>query len=133
MFRHDHRVEDLAARVDHAMTAVLLADARLRLETLASHLAPDLVYVSPAAVFDGPSGLSEAFERLRHSDRQPAALRRTSSVDQHHGFFRFTWERVERGAVTMTGWIFGSLDETGAIARIVAFEGLEPAHPEGTE
>ena len=47
-------------------------------------------------------------------------------MDQHHGYFRFTWERVERGAVVMSGWIFGSLDESGAIDRIVAFEGLEP-------
>jgi hypothetical protein len=26
----------------------------------------------------------------------------------------------------MSGWAFGSLDESGAIDRIVAFEGLEP-------
>ena len=94
-------------------------------------MAPDVVYVEPRAVFDGPAGLSEAFERLRRADRQPAALRRTSAVDQHHGYFRFTWERVERGTVVMSGWIFGSLDESGAIDRIVAFEGLEPGRPGG--
>ena len=31
----------------------------------------------------------------------------------------------------MSGWIFGSLDESGAIDRIVAFEGLEPGRGEG--
>jgi hypothetical protein len=30
----------------------------------------------------------------------------------------------------MSGWIFGSLDESGAIDRIVAFEGLEPGPSE---
>lgn len=113
------------------MTAVVLADTEARLAALAAHVAPDVVYVSPSAVFDGPGGLSEAFERLRRPDRQPAALRRTSPLDQHHGYFRFTWERVERGAVVMSGWAFGSLDESGAIDRIVAFEGLEPQAPGG--
>jgi hypothetical protein len=37
---------------------------------------------------------------------------------------------VERGAVVMSGLAFGSLDESGAIDRIVAFEGLEPGRPE---
>lgn len=131
MFRRDHREEGLALRVDHLMTAVVLTDPEARLGSLAAHLAPDVVYISPSAVFDGPGGLSEAFERLRRPDRQPAALRRTSALDQHHGYFRFTWERVERSAVVMSGWAFGSLDETGAIDRIVAFEGLDPGDPEG--
>lgn len=112
------------------MTATVLTDPETRMEALTAHLAHDVVYVSPSAVFDGPAGLSEAFERLRRPDRQPAALRRTSPVDQHHGYFRFTWERVERGAAVMSGWAFGSLDDTGAIDRIVAFEGLQPGAPE---
>ena len=118
-------------RIDHLMTSVVLPDEEGRLHALAAHLAPDVVYVSPWAVFDGPGGLGEAFERLRRADRQPALLRRTSAVDSHHYYFRFSWERVERGAVVMSGWIFGSLDETEAIDRIVAFEGLEPGPSEG--
>jgi hypothetical protein len=131
VFRRDHRDEDLTTRIDHLMTAVLQSDAGARLEGLSAHMASDVVYVSPEAVFDGLAGLSEAFERLRRGDRQPAALRRTSVVDQHHRYFRFTWDRVERSAVVMSGWIFGSLNESGAISRIVAFEGLEPGYPEG--
>lgn len=113
------------------MTSVVLPDEEARLGALTTHLAPDVVYVSPWAVFDGAAGLSEAFERLRRADRQPALLRRTSAVDSHHHYFRFTWERVERGAVVMSGWIFGSLDQSEAIDRIVAFEGLDPAPSEG--
>lgn len=118
-------------RIDHLMTAVLLPDVQDRLDALNAHAAPDVVYVSPWAVFDGPAGLSEAFERMRRADRQPASLRRTSAVDCHHHYFRFSWERVERGAVVVSGWIFGSLDESGAIDRIVAFEGLEPGSQAG--
>jgi hypothetical protein len=130
MFRRNHRAEVLAVRIDHLMTSVVLPDAQARLDALRDHVAPDVVYVSPRAVFDGPEGLSEAFERLRRSDRQPATLRRTSAVDCHHHYFRFSWERVERGAVVVSGWIFGSLDESGAIDRFVAFEGLEPGPSE---
>jgi hypothetical protein len=126
VFRRDHRAEALAVRIDHLMTSVVVPDDEARISALTAHVAPDVVYVSPQAVFDGPAGLSEAFERLRRADRQPASLRRTSAVDTHHHYFRFTWERVERGAVVMSGWIFGSLDESEAIDRIVALEGLEP-------
>jgi hypothetical protein len=126
VLRRNHRDEELAVRIDHLMISVMLPDGGARLAALAAHLAPDVVYVSPRAVFDGPAGLGEAFERLRRADRQPASLRRTSPLDFHHHYFRFTWERVERGTVVMSGWIFGSLDESGAIDRIVAFEGLEP-------
>ena len=131
MFRRNHRGEILAVRIDHIMTSVMLPDDEARLEALAAHLAPDVVYVSPWAVVDGPAGVSEAFDRLRRADRQPASLRRTSPVDTHHHYFRFTWERVERGTVVMSGWIFGSLDEAEAIDRIVAFEGLSPEESEG--
>ena len=130
MFRRNHRDELLAVQIDHLMASVVLPDDQDRLDALAAHVAPDVVYVSPRAVFDGPSGLSEAFDRLRRADRQPASLRRTSAVDLHHHYFRFRWERVERGCVVMSGWIFGSLDESGAIDRIVAFEGLEPGPSE---
>lgn len=129
MFGQDHSAEDVAARIDHLMEAVFREDEDGRLERLARHVAPDFVYVSPEAVFEGPAGLSDAFAPYRRADRHPAALRRTSGVDLHHGYFRFTWQRMERGVTAMEGWSFGSLDETGAIVRVVAFEGLVPGHP----
>jgi hypothetical protein len=126
MIRNEHLSEGIAQHIDHAMWAVLVADPEARMDLLRLHVADDFVYVGPGAAFDGVEGLSEAFEGLRHDDRRPAALRRTSGVDQHHGYFRFTWERVERGAVAMSGWCFGSVDESGALRRVVAFEGLAP-------
>lgn len=58
-------------------------------------------------------------------------MRRTSAVDLHHGYFRFTWQRVERAVTAMEGWGFGSLDDAGAMRRVVALEGLVPGQPEG--
>ena len=126
MFGQDHESEDIATRIDHLMEAVFEEDDDERLASLRRHVAPDFVYISPEAVFEGPAGLSEAFAMYRRADRRPVTLRRTSSIDLHHGYFRYTWQRVERGASAMEGWSFGSLDETGAIERVVTFEGLVP-------
>jgi hypothetical protein len=126
VFRRDHRAEALAARIDHLMEAVFVTDDRERLARLADHLAPDFVYVSPEAVFDGAQGLSDAFAPYRREPGRGTRLRRTSALEVHHGYFRYTWERVERGVVAMEGWSFGSVDGSGAIDRVVAFEGLVP-------
>jgi hypothetical protein len=112
------------------MAAVFVADEGERMQMLHQHVAPDLIYVSPEAVFEGPEGLSDAFSRYRNEAWWQTALRRTSPIDLHHGYFRFTWERVERGATAMAGWSFGSLDDGGAIRRVVSFEGLVPGQPD---
>ena len=131
VFQRDHKNEEIAERIDHLMTAVFLPDDEERLDAVTKHVAPDLVYVTPEAVYEGPQGLSEAFARYRKESSWRTALRRTSPVDAHHGYFRFSWERSERGTVAMQGWSFGSVDERGAICRIVTFEGLVPGQPGG--
>ena len=127
MFRRDHHAGHVARRVDRLMEAVFVADRDARTARLAGDLAQDFVYVGPDGVYDGPDGLSDAFAGYRHEEWRHAALRRTSPVDLHHGYFRFTWARLERGATVMEGWGFGSLDEAGLVRRVVVFEGLEPS------
>jgi hypothetical protein len=126
-----HEEEDIAQRIDQLMVAVFVADDRGRMDVVTRHLAPDFVYVSPEAVFEGPGGLSDAFARFRAEGWWQTGLRRTSPVDLHHGYFRYAWERVERGATVLEGWSLGHLDDSGAICRIVTFEGLVPGQPEG--
>lgn len=130
MFRHDHEDEQVAERIDHVMAAVFVADEGARTEALTRHVAPDLIYVSPEAVFEGPEGLSDAFSRYRNEAWWQTGLRHTSPIDLHHGYFRFTWERVERGATAMAGWSFGCPDDAGAICQVVTFEGLVPGQPD---
>ncbi len=129
--RHGHEDEGIAERIDHLMVAVFATDDDERRDDLARHVAPDLVYVTPEAVFEGPAGLSDAFARYRNEGWWQTGLRRTSPVDLHHGYFRYSWERVERGATVMEGWSFGRLDESGAICRVVTFDGLVPGQPDG--
>jgi hypothetical protein len=131
LFGGDRSADAVAQRIDHLMVAVFVPDGRDRMARLSRHLSPDFVYVSAEAVFDGAEGLSEAFARFRREEWRQTELRRTSAVDMHHGWFRYTWERLERGAVAMEGWGFGSVNEAGAIRRVVAFEGLTPGRHDG--
>ncbi len=130
MFGRHHGDEEIRQRIDHLMAGVFVADDGERLAGLARHLAPDFVYVTPEAVFEGPEGLSDAFARYRN-EGQRTSVRRTSPVDIHHGYFRYSWERDERGSTAAEGWSFGWLDEAGAIGQVVTFEGLVPGEPEG--
>ena len=131
VFRHGHEDAEIAERIDHLMVAVFAPDDDERLDTLTRDVAPDLVYVTPEAVFEGPAGLSEAFAPYRNEGWWQTGLRRTSPVDLHHGYFRYSWERVERGTTVMEGWSFGWLDEAGAIRRVVTFDRLVPGQPNG--
>jgi hypothetical protein len=126
VFRRDHRTEDVSRRIDHLMAAVFVPDEAERVARLAEHLADDFVYIGPDGVFDGAPGLSEAFAPYRRAGGPPTELRRTSPVEAHHGYFGFSWERVEDGVTAMEGWAFGSLDQDGEIRRVVVFEGLGP-------
>jgi hypothetical protein len=130
MFRHDHHAEDITARIDHLMVAVFVPGDSERIAGLAEHLASDFVYVGPEGVYDGAAGLSEAFVAYRRPG-MATTLRRTSPVEVHHGYFRFTWQRLEDGVSAMEGWAFGSFDERGDIRRIVVFEGLAPSRGRG--
>jgi hypothetical protein len=122
-----HESEDVAARIDHLMAAVFMADDTTRLAQLAAHVAPAFVYVSRSAVVDGAQGLSDAFSHYRHEAGRHAALHRTSAVDLHHGYFRYAWVRTEDDAAPAGGWSFGQLDAEGRITRIVSFDELRPA------
>ncbi len=104
MFGQDHEAEDVATRIDHLMNSVFDEDDEARLASLRRHVAPDFVYISPEAVFEGPVGLSEAFAMYRCAERRPVILRRTSALDLHHGYFRYRWQRLERGGAAMEGW-----------------------------
>jgi hypothetical protein len=128
VFRHHHQddPDTLEVRADRLMAAVFLPDDRLRLDRLSADLAPDFKFITPTAVFDGAEGLSDAFAHFRHDAWRNPSLRRTSAVDGHHGYFRFTWERIDQGAVAETGLNIGQLDDQGRIWRVISFAGAAP-------
>jgi hypothetical protein len=126
---HHHEPEPLEARIDGLMAAVFIRDDEERIAQIRPHLAADFVFVTPRGVFDGSEGLSEAFSHYRHDDWLHTSLRRTSALEVHHAFLRFSWQRVERGTMAMEGWGFGQVDDAGLLKRLVTFDGMVP----GTE
>jgi hypothetical protein len=109
------RPETVADRIDQLMVTVFIADERERNQRLAEHLAPDFVYVNPRAVFEGASGLSDAYSRFRHDGWLRMSLH-----------FRYAWERLEGEQMVMKGWCFGWVDAEGKISRIVSFNDPVP-------
>jgi ketosteroid isomerase-like protein len=116
----------ISDRIDQLMLDVFVPDERERIPRLAEHLAPDFVFVSPTAVFEGAQGLSDAYSTYRHDEWLQVVVRRTSEVDAHHAHFRFAWERSERGKPATRGWSFGWVDAGGRISRIVTFNDPVP-------
>jgi hypothetical protein len=115
------------------MLDVFIPDERDRISKLSLHLAPDFVFVSPSAVFEGPEGLSDAYSTYRHDGWLQVAIRRSTEIDMHHAHFRFAWERLERGRVVTAGWSFGWVDAAGRISRIVSFNDPVPPRRLGPE
>jgi hypothetical protein len=55
------------------------------------------------------------------------SFRRTSGIDEHHGFARYGWElAAPDGAVAVAGVDVAQLDEDGRIVRITGFFGELP-------
>jgi hypothetical protein len=129
--RHEHHPESVAQRIDELMAGVVVQDDFERMAQLTPHVAPDFVYITPISVVDGVAGLSEVFSHDRHDPQREPGLRRTSGVDMHHEYFRFTWERTEHGHPVQDGWAFGQVDDAGRLRRLVTFDGAPPALDEG--
>jgi hypothetical protein len=63
------------------MLDVFVPEERERIARLEEHLAPDFVFVSPAAVFEGAQGLSDAYSTYRHDEWLQVVLRRSSEEE----------------------------------------------------
>jgi hypothetical protein len=126
VFHRHHHPDSVAARVDRLMAGVLLRDDTERMAQLSANVSADFVYVTPSGVFDGAEGLSDAFSHYRHDDWLHTAIARVTPVEVHHGYFRYLWQRMERGVLAMEGCSFGQVDDEGLLERIISFDGKVP-------
>ena len=113
---------DTTTLVDTHLVAYAEPDAARRTELLAQVWAADGQLLDPP--FDGTgvdaiSALTDAV--LAHYPGH--TFRRTTAVDEHHGFARYGWELVAAdGAVAVAGTDVAEVRD-GRIVRIVAFFG----------
>jgi hypothetical protein len=102
-------------RRDQLIQGVWLEDGRL---------------IDPPAAASGRSEISEMAATLQ-SQFPGHRFRRSSTVDEHHGIFRFSWDLVgEDGTIALSGLDVGEVSDGGAIVRITGFFGdLVPTEP----
>ncbi len=113
---------DVATLVDTHLLAYAEPDAARRAELLARVWADDGQLLDPpfeGTGIDAIAALTDAV--LEHFPAH--AFRRTTAVDEHHGFARYGWELVAPdGTVAVAGTDVAELRD-GRIVRIVGFFG----------
>lgn len=123
---HAERVEtaNIAAVVDSLMAMATDSDRQSRDQRLVSLLSDDFQLVNPAGVAVGPTGAAAAFDMMSEALPTGTRIVRTSEVESHHGYFRYSWARRRGNDVVIQGVDFGWTDDAGRVQRIVTFDGL---------
>lgn len=119
---------DLTGTIDAHLAAYCDPDAGTRAATIARIWAPDGALVDPPLEGAGHEVLSALTDAvLTHYPSH--TFRRTSAVDAHHRFARYTWELVAPdGTVAVLGTDVVETDADGRLLRIIGFFGeLGPA------
>jgi hypothetical protein len=119
-------MSDLTTTVDTWLAAYGEPDGARRAEMIAQVWAPTGTLADPP--FEGTghaeiSGLADTAQQ-----RFPAhQFRRTSGIDSHHGFARYSWEFVgPDGAVAVAGLDLAQVDGDGRLLRVTGFFGELP-------
>jgi hypothetical protein len=126
----------LSRLIENYLTAWNEPDDGQRLALLEQVWTPDGLLIDP---YDepatGPDQISSAIGRIVRA-RVPARHRfvLASSIEQHHGAFRYIWALVDpRGMTLRDGVDTGQLSPDGQLTLILTFAGtLPPAEPPTT-
>jgi hypothetical protein len=117
------RPVDLLEIVDAYCAAWNEGDDAKRRALLESSWADKGTYTDPTAHVEGRDALDAHIAGF--TERMPGhRIDPTSWVDEHHGWFRFSWKIVgPDGATVLEGFDVGEQAADGRIARIVGFFG----------
>lgn len=77
-------------------------------------------------VAEGPEELSAAFGEFMAFLDNGVTIARTSEVELHHDYFRYSWARYRGGQIEMEGCDFGWVGDAGQPKRLVVFDHLGP-------
>ena len=119
-------VATLTAAVDTNLAAYGNPDPPSRRDQLDTAWRPDGQLVDPPLDGAGVEGI-DALMAAVQSQFSGHTFRRTSALDTHHGFARYSWALVgPDGQVAVEGLDVAEFDDTGRLARIVGFMGPLP-------
>jgi hypothetical protein len=109
--------------VDTHLAAYCEADPVIRTELLHAAWTETGAIIDPPLGGTGLDGISAAADSvLQHFPGHRFV--RTSEIDAHHTFARYSWALTDRdGAIAVTGTDFVETDDNGQLVRIVGFFG----------
>jgi hypothetical protein len=88
---------------------------------------PNGRYVDPARDITGKAAMEETIAGVQQHT-PGVSFRRTSAVDVHHEYLRFSWDMVAPdGSVALVGIDVGTLADDGRLSSICGFFGELPA------
>ena len=117
---------DLVDLIDTYAAAWNEVDPERRAELLRRCWAPEGVYTDPTALVVGLDALHAHITGFQ-SDMRGARIERSSGVDMHHGWLRFTWRIVAADGTELgRGFDVGEVGEDGRLLRIIGFFGDFP-------
>lgn len=118
---------DVQRTVDTHLEAYSECEAARRAELIAQVWAEQGQLIDPPIEGSGHAGISDvaAAVQAKFPDH---TFRRTTGIDEHHGFARYGWELVSSaGTVALTGLDIAEIEADGRLRRVIGFLGDIPA------
>ena len=116
-------MSDLTATIDTHRAAYGEPDAAKRADLVRQVWATDGQLLDPPIEGAGHDGIA-ALGDIVQTHYAGHTFRRTSAVDAHHGFARYSWDLVTPdGDVAISGLDVAQVDDDGRLVRIVGFFG----------
>jgi hypothetical protein len=116
-------MSDLTTTIDTHLAAYGEPDPTKRADLVRQVWATDGQLLDPPLEGAGHDGIA-ALGDIVQAHYAGHTFRRTSAVDAHHGFARYSWDLVTpSGAVAISGLDVVQVDDDGRLVRIVGFFG----------
>ena len=117
---------DVTTTVDTYLSAYNETDADARLSLLEEAFAADGCLIDPPIAGEGRQGICDMMGAV-HQQFPGHRFRRSSGVDEHHGYLRYGWELLDpAGNVALAGMDVGELDASSRLVRVTGFFGPLP-------
>lgn len=112
--------------IDRYLDAYGQPDTTSRRELIADAFSADAALADPPFETSGHEGLDATFAAVQ-AQFPGNSFRRTSGIDEHHGWARYDWELVAPdGTVSVAGTDTVRFAPDGRIAAVVGFFGAVP-------
>ncbi len=111
--------------LDHMLAAWNESDPSVLRNHLKRALTPEIAFIDPSVETHGIDEFEENVRKVQAAI-PGAVYSRTSGVDSHHGFHRYSWQISRDGEVILPGFDVTEVDDGGMVNRVLGFFGPLP-------